>query len=81
MAKHNREYFTCDVCGAELDRPYHGGERGTYKITMEMDFAVAGQTVRWDHTCQSCNDLLGRMIDDMVEMAKGLRQARKETKA
>ena len=81
MAKHTRAYHTCDICGVEMEKPYRGGERGTYAITMEMDFAVAGNMVKWDETCESCNHLLERMIDDMVQMAKDLQKARKEPPA
>lgn len=78
MAKQTKTFYKCDMCGVEMDKPYRGGERGTYEAHFQCDYAVAGHIIEWKETCASCNDLLGRMIYDLVERAKAQRQARKE---
>lgn len=75
MAKHNRTYHTCDLCGIEMDKPHAGGEAGSYKMTMHEDYAVAGHSIHFHELCRSCNDFVGRWISDFKEMAKDIRVA------
>jgi hypothetical protein len=75
MAKHIREFHTCDICGAEIETPYRGGENGTYSLTFSADFAVAGFTTEWKELCVGCNGWLGRMVDDLQQHSKEMRRA------
>ena len=77
MAKHNREFFTCDICGVVMDAPHRGSDAGTYTLKASSDYAVTGHSMNWSDLCGPCNSWLGRMISDLEEHSK---QARKITK-
>ncbi len=53
MAKHKREYYTCDICECEIDKPYSGGENGTFSLRVSSEYAVTGYSWGWDDLCQS----------------------------
>ena len=75
MAKHNRTFHTCDICGTEMDRPYNGGQCGTFAMTADLSYAVAGYSISWKELCGPCNSWLGRQISDLQETAKNMRAA------
>lgn len=73
MAKCTKEWFECDRCGHAMDKPFYGGEAGTYKAKFYADFAVAGHSIMWDQLCEQCNRYLGDLMSDESIKAKALR--------
>ena len=72
MAQHTKTFHTCDMCGLAIEKPYYGGESGTYTAEFGVEYTFGGHTIRWKELCVSCNGLLGKMIDEMVKRTKGL---------
>lgn len=75
MAKHMREYFTCDRCGIEIDRPDYGGDAGTFSLRVHAGFATCGEVICWDELCRECNIAASKVID---VMKADQRQARED---
>lgn len=78
MAKHSREFYTCDCCGVEMDQPVRGGERGpiAYSAIISQDVGVAGgPIVKWQELCETCNSHLGKVADELSAHAKALRRS------
>ena len=64
----------CDVCGKPIDRPYSGGERGTYRLSADADYAIAGEALNWQELCMECNSWLGGMFEDLKHYSKSLKE-------
>lgn len=62
MARKSREWHVCDRCGVEMDKPFHGGESGTFRATFTEDYAVAGGVINWNELCSACNDHVEKLI-------------------
>ena len=67
-----REWYECDRCSAEIEKPHHGGEAGTFRLVFERDFAVAGDHTGWRELCRECNEYIGNLIER--EIAKATRK-------
>ena len=77
MSEHTRKYFTCDICGVEMVKPYCGGESGTYEMIATEDYAVAGgYAIKWRDLCQPCNNFLEGAISDLKRRGDEIRKAR-----
>lgn len=76
MAKVIKEYHECDFCGVQMEKPYNGGEGGTFKLSAEVDYATCGHTTRYQELCNGCNGIVGGFIREMEIRAKGMRKAR-----
>lgn len=74
MTEHSRKYYTCDLCKVEMDKPYSGGENGTYTLKTSSDYAVTGHAWAWKDLCKECNDYVGRIISDLETKANKIRK-------
>lgn len=70
MATRTITVCTCDICGKRIDRPYRGGESGTYTLCATADYAIAGESLVWKELCTECNSWLGGLIDDLKYYAE-----------
>jgi hypothetical protein len=80
MSKHTETFHTCDMCGERITTPYCGGSNGTYSATFVVDWVASERTITLQEMCGSCNNLLGKTIDEIEELIKVLRSQRDETK-
>lgn len=72
MGKKTKEWFVCDRCGVEIERPFRGGESGTYHVKFNADYAVAGESLEWRELCVDCNHYIGMLMSEEKNKANPL---------
>ena len=74
MGKRTTEWYVCDRCHSKIEKPYRGGEGGTYSVEFGADYAVAGGCVDWNELCIDCNRHVGELMQNEIRAAKILRK-------
>jgi formate dehydrogenase maturation protein FdhE len=62
MSKHERVFYKCDRCHAVIDKPYYGGERGTFSLVLGEDYGTCGGALIWKEVCETCNTYLKSLL-------------------
>ena len=75
MATETITICCCDICGKRIEKPYYGGESGTYTMNATEDLGVAaGPGIHWKELCSGCNSWLGRTISDLLHYSKTMKE-------
>lgn len=78
MGKRTAEWYVCDRCHKRIDKPYRGGEGGTFSVRFNADYAVAGEAVDWNELCRDCNNHIGGLMSNEIRVAKIMRKSEKD---